>query len=230
MAALGLGYLPTGKHSRPGSQLLSVMILTRNWKPPWQACALAKFLAIWLSPICGQASWFLFWLISLQRHGICSYTARSRALYRSGCDWCTTILSRLSQTPSYFPKAWGHSDAYLPANRPLLANSVEKVATSPCRWQNCSVSERGGEQHDGAAGQGRVHRRKHRPPVPGWCPPHSQALGKPCALASMLSLDKTLHWHPPADLNPSNHSKVDAKVFTQAGPEVVDPRLDTGSS
>ena len=32
----------------------------------------------------------------------------------------------------------------------LLADSVEKVAASPCRWQNCSVSERGGEQHDGA--------------------------------------------------------------------------------
>ncbi|MCV0264741.1 hypothetical protein, partial [Pseudomonas aeruginosa] len=30
------------------------------------------------------------------------------------------------------------------------ADSVEKVAASPCRWQNCSVSERGGEQHDGA--------------------------------------------------------------------------------
>ncbi|MCZ7819793.1 hypothetical protein O8J68_31835, partial [Pseudomonas aeruginosa] len=32
---------------------------------------------------------------------------------------------------------------------PLLADSVEKVAASPCRWQNCFVSERGGEQHDG---------------------------------------------------------------------------------
>ena len=122
MVALGLSYLPTGKHSRPGSQLLSVMILTRNWKPPWQACALAKFLPIWLSPICGQASWFLFWLISLQRHGICSYTARSRALYRNGCDWYTTTLSWPSQTPSYFPKAWGHSDGYQPDNRPFLAD------------------------------------------------------------------------------------------------------------
>ncbi|MCZ7819099.1 autoinducer binding domain-containing protein, partial [Pseudomonas aeruginosa] len=28
-------------------------------------------------------------------------------------------------------------------------DSVEKVAASPCRWQNCFVSERGGEQHDG---------------------------------------------------------------------------------
>ena len=109
MAALGLGYLPTGKRSRPGSQRLSVMIQIRNWKPPWQACVLAKFLPIWLSLICGQESWLLFWLISLQRHGICSYTARSRVLYRSGCDWCTTTLSRLSQTPSYFPRAWGHS-------------------------------------------------------------------------------------------------------------------------
>ncbi|MGC3450432.1 hypothetical protein ACPTGM_33295, partial [Pseudomonas aeruginosa] len=27
---------------------------------------------------------------------------------------------------------------------PLPADSVEKVATSPCRWQNCSVSELGG--------------------------------------------------------------------------------------
>ncbi|MGY0522591.1 hypothetical protein, partial [Pseudomonas aeruginosa] len=27
---------------------------------------------------------------------------------------------------------------------PQLADSVEKVAASPCRWQNCSVSERGG--------------------------------------------------------------------------------------
>jgi DNA-binding transcriptional LysR family regulator len=47
--------------------------------------------------------------LMLQRHGICSYTARSRVLYRSGCDWCTTTLSRLSQTPSYFPRAWGNS-------------------------------------------------------------------------------------------------------------------------
>ena len=54
-------------------------------------------------------SWLPFWLITLQHHGICSYTARSRVLYRSGCDWCTTTLSRLSQTPSYFPRAWGHS-------------------------------------------------------------------------------------------------------------------------
>ena len=46
-----------------------------------------------------------------------------------------------------------------------------------------------------------------------------QALGKQRALASMLSLDKTLHRHPLADLNPSNHSKVDASVFTQPGPE-----------
>ncbi|VFB17780.1 Uncharacterised protein [Pseudomonas fragi] len=109
MAALGLGYLPTGKRSRPGSQRLSVMIQIRNWKPPWQACVLAKFLPIWLSLICGQESWLPFWLITLQHHGICSYTARSRVLYRSGCDWCTTTLSRLSQTPSYFPRAWGHS-------------------------------------------------------------------------------------------------------------------------
>lgn len=78
-------------------------------KPPWQACVLAKFLPIWLSLICGQESWLPFWLITLQHHGICSYTARSRVLYRSGCDWCTTTLSRLSQTPSYFPRAWGHS-------------------------------------------------------------------------------------------------------------------------
>ncbi|MGI9698900.1 hypothetical protein ACIRTP_28130 [Pseudomonas aeruginosa] len=27
----------------------------------------------------------------------------------------------------------------------VMADSVEKVASSPCRWQNCSVSERGGE-------------------------------------------------------------------------------------
>ncbi|MDT4816821.1 hypothetical protein FQZ97_498810 [compost metagenome] len=33
--------------------------------------------------------------------------------------------------------------------RPLLADSVEKVAASPCRRQNRTLSERGGRQHDG---------------------------------------------------------------------------------
>ncbi|SDF55920.1 hypothetical protein SAMN05216591_3307 [Pseudomonas extremaustralis] len=45
-----------------------------------------------------------------------------------------------------------------------------------------------------------------------------QTLGKQRALASMLSLDKTLHWRPPLISNPSSHSKVDANVFTQPGP------------
>ena len=36
-------------------------------------------------------------------------------------------------------------------DRQKPADSVEKVAASPCRWQNCSVSGRGGEQHDGTA-------------------------------------------------------------------------------
>ncbi|WP_412178673.1 HTH domain-containing protein [Pseudomonas aeruginosa] len=31
------------------------------------------------------------------------------------------------------------------SERLLPEDSVEKVASSPCRWQNCSVSERGGE-------------------------------------------------------------------------------------
>ena len=48
-----------------------------------------------------------------------------------------------------------------------------------------------------------------------------QALGKQRALASMLSLDKTLHWRPLLISNPSNHSKVDASVFTQSGPNVA---------
>lgn len=33
-------------------------------------------------------------------------------------------------------------------HRPVLADSVEKVVAFPCRWQNYSISERGGEQHD----------------------------------------------------------------------------------
>ncbi|MBM9960804.1 hypothetical protein AAIH49_31630, partial [Pseudomonas aeruginosa] len=42
--------------------------------------------------------------------------------------------------------------------------------------------------------------------------------GKQCALPSVLSLDKALHWRPPLILNPSNHSKDDANVFTRSGP------------
>ncbi|MDN3859544.1 hypothetical protein, partial [Pseudomonas aeruginosa] len=42
-------------------------------------------------------------------------------------------------------------------------------------------------------------------------------LGKQCALPSVLSLDKALHWRPPLILNPSNHSKDDANVFTRSG-------------
>lgn len=45
-----------------------------------------------------------------------------------------------------------------------------------------------------------------------------QALGQQRALASMYSLDKALHGPPLLSLNPSNHSKVDANVFTQPGP------------
>ncbi|MBN0015938.1 hypothetical protein ACTX1N_28585, partial [Pseudomonas aeruginosa] len=41
---------------------------------------------------------------------------------------------------------------------------------------------------------------------------------KQCALPSVLSLDKALHWRPPLILNPSNHSKDDANVFTRSGP------------
>ncbi|MGN3516458.1 hypothetical protein ACTFXU_21390, partial [Pseudomonas aeruginosa] len=37
---------------------------------------------------------------------------------------------------------------------------------------------------------------------------------------SVLSLDKALHWRPPLILNPSNHSKDDANVFTRSGPEM----------
>ena len=44
-----------------------------------------------------------------------------------------------------------------------------------------------------------------------------QALGKRSALASMLSLDEIASLASLADLNPSNHSKVDANVSTQPG-------------
>ncbi|MEV2061456.1 hypothetical protein ABZR30_32570, partial [Pseudomonas aeruginosa] len=44
---------------------------------------------------------------------------------------------------------------------------------------------------------------------------------KQCALPSVLSLDKALHWRPPLILNPSNHSKDDANVFTRSGPEAT---------
>ncbi|MDU0647835.1 hypothetical protein, partial [Pseudomonas aeruginosa] len=40
-------------------------------------------------------------------------------------------------------------------------------------------------------------------------------------LPSVLSLDKALHWRPPLILNPSNHSKDDANVFTRSGPEAA---------
>jgi len=53
-----------------------------------------------------------------------------------------------------------------------------------------------------------------------------QALGKQRALASALSLDKTLHRRPPLISNPSNYSKVDANVFTQSGPEAADHVMD----
>ncbi|WP_218777443.1 hypothetical protein, partial [Pseudomonas aeruginosa] len=49
------------------------------------------------------------------------------------------------------------------------------------------------------------------------------ALGKQCALPSVLSLDKALHWRPPLILNPSNHSKDDANVFTRSGPILAIP-------
>ncbi|MCZ7788598.1 chemotaxis protein CheB, partial [Pseudomonas aeruginosa] len=39
-------------------------------------------------------------------------------------------------------------------------------------------------------------------------------------LPSVLSLDKALHWRPPLILNPSNHSKDDANVFTRSGPSI----------
>ncbi|WP_194736366.1 hypothetical protein [Pseudomonas aeruginosa] len=38
-----------------------------------------------------------------------------------------------------------HLNPRLDAGWQQAADSVEKVASSPCRWQNCSVSERGGE-------------------------------------------------------------------------------------
>ena len=59
-----------------------------------------------------------------------------------------------------------YSNAYLPANRPLLADSVEKVAAISCRWQNWAISQCG----DNAACEGvfgilkreRVHHRRYR--------------------------------------------------------------------
>ncbi|MGG4639697.1 hypothetical protein, partial [Pseudomonas aeruginosa] len=62
--------------------------------------------------------------------------------------------------------------------------------------------------------------------------------GKQCALPSVLSLDKALHWRPPLILNPSNHSKDDANVFTRSGPQFAEslwagyllPELGSGNA
>ncbi|CDH76846.1 hypothetical protein PAMH27_2447 [Pseudomonas aeruginosa MH27] len=43
-------------------------------------------------------------------------------------------------------------------------------------------------------------------------------------MPSVLSLDKALHWRPPLILNPSNHSKDDANVFTRSEPFLPDTK------